>query len=91
MSQLELPPDTVTAACVTCHGALRLQARWTRHRAGESRRDDIERMAQEARWFAMALEKIRPCPSHGGIRLLASELAEELRTVDLFRDTRMEC
>ena len=91
MSQLDLAPNTVTAVCTTCHGVLRLQARWTHFRAGESRREDVERMAGEARWFAMALEKIRPCPSHGGIRLLASELAQELEAVDLFRDTRMEC
>jgi NMD protein affecting ribosome stability and mRNA decay len=90
MSQLELHPDWPTAVCSTCHGVLRLQARWTRARAGERTRESVERMAEEARWFAMALEKIDLCPSHGGIRRLARELARELEAVGVFCDA-LEC
>jgi hypothetical protein len=91
MSQFELHPERPTAACVTCHGALALQRRWNRLRAGERSRERVERMVEEARWFAMALEKIEPCPSHGGVRRLAHELAQEIEVVELWRDTRLEC
>jgi hypothetical protein len=48
-------------------------------------------MAEEARWFVLALEKVRPCPAHRGVLRLACHLADQLESVERFRDTRMEC
>jgi hypothetical protein len=91
MSRLLPFEDIANDICLTCNGVLRLQARWTQFQGtGASRREDVERMAQEARWFAMALKKIRPCPSHGGVRRLASDLADELEAIDRFRGLRVE-
>jgi len=78
--------------CSTCRGVLRLQARWTRlEGAGEARHESVERMGAEARWFVMALEKGRPCPSHAGVSRLAQHLAEEIDIAYLFRAERVEC
>jgi hypothetical protein len=92
MSRLLSSPDFMPDVCSTCRGVLRLQARWTRVQGtGETRRQRIERMAEEARWFVLTLEKVRPCPSHRGVLRLACHLTDELETVELSRGTRMEC
>ena len=84
--------DVAPDVCSTCHGVLRLQARWTRLReTGEERQQKIERMAAEARWFVMTLEKVRPCPSHAGVLRLARHLAGEPGTADPRRAVLVEC
>jgi hypothetical protein len=84
--------DTMSDVCSTCRGVLRLQARWTRlQETGESRRERIERMAAEAQWFVLTLEKVRPCPSHAGVLRLARHLARELWSTDPFRAVLVEC
>ena len=78
--------------CRTCQGVLRLQARWTRLEVtGDARRQAVERLGAEARWFVQTLEKVRPCPSHAGVLRLARHLTESLATVGQNRSTVEEC
>jgi hypothetical protein len=75
MSRLFASAEPVSDICSTCHGVLRLQARWTRLQAtGEVSQERITRLALEARWFVLALEKTQPCPSHRGTLRLAKHL-----------------
>lgn len=65
--------------CRTCLGVLRLQARLTRlDRAAADVDQEAERLFAEARWFVLALGRVRPCAGHKGVTRLARLLAETL-------------
>jgi hypothetical protein len=83
MSRLFASAEPVSEVCSTCRGVLRLQARWTRPQAtGEERRQEIARLALQVRWFVLALNKTRPCPSHRGTLRLARHLVMTFEAVE---------
>jgi hypothetical protein len=65
--------------CRTCEAILRLQDRWTEvQRSGNGRGPSLKRLVGEARWFAMTLGKVPPCPAHEAAATRAREFAESV-------------